>query len=41
MKRHRMAKGHSKRTFTRAALNVHPKNMLRINAAPMRGGIRL
>lgn len=36
-RRSKMARGNSKRVFTRGAQRVHPKN----SARPMRGGIRL
>lgn len=41
MRRGKMARGHSRRVFSRTAGNqrVHPKNLLTSN--PMRGGIRL
>lgn len=34
-----MARGHSRKVFTRGAQRVHPKNAL--SSLPMRGGIRL
>lgn len=37
MKRMRMSKGASRRSFTRGAVRTHRKNI----AMPMRGGIRL
>lgn len=39
MRRKRLARGRSRRMFTRGALRVHPKNAY--NTGPMRGGIRL
>lgn len=38
-RRGRMSRGHSRRNFRKAAVNIHPKNVLRVG--PMRGGIRL
>lgn len=38
MKRKRMSKKNSSKSFTRAATKVHRKNVM---AGPMRGGIRL
>lgn len=37
MKRHKMTKSHSKRSFTRGAVNVNRANTF----SPMRGGWRL
>lgn len=39
-KRHKMSKSGSRRSFTRNALRVHPKNSLG-SVVVMRGGIRL
>lgn len=39
-KRGRMPRGHSRRSFRKGAMNVHPKNLVSV-AGPMRGGIRL
>lgn len=39
MKRSKMGSRHSKKSFSRGAMRVHPKNGL--SAMPMRGGIRL
>lgn len=38
MRRHKMSRGRSERSFTSSAMRVHPKNNV---SAPMRGGIRL
>lgn len=38
MRRHRMSKGASRRSFTKGAVNVHPKNNI---MNPERGGWRL
>lgn len=38
-RRRKMRRSQSRRSFTRGAVRVHPKNILR--TAPMRGGIRL
>lgn len=38
MKRRRMGRGESRRSFSRGARRVHMKNL---RAKPMRGGIRL
>jgi len=38
MRRQKMGRGHSGRTFTRSALRHHRKNFV---GNPMRGGIRL
>lgn len=40
-KRGKMPSGHSKRVFTRGAMQVHRKNGLQGGSASMRGGIRL
>lgn len=37
-RRGKMSRGFSRKLFSRAAVNVHPKNM---SGRPMRGGIRL
>lgn len=37
-RRHKISRGYSRKSFTRGARNVHPKNN---RAMPMRGGIRL
>lgn len=39
-RRGRMARGHSRKVFTRGAQRVHGKNAV-TTAGPMRGGIRL
>lgn len=39
MKRHKMSKHHSKRSFTKGASYTHKKNVP--SRIPMRGGIRL
>jgi len=36
--RKKISSSNSKRTFTKGALNIHPKNA---TGSPMRGGIRL
>lgn len=38
MKRHRMGRKSSKRSFTQGAVRTHKKNL---GGSPMRGGIRL
>lgn len=38
MKRHKLGRRQSKRSFTKGALRVNRRNM---SGAPMRGGIRL
>lgn len=38
MKRKRMGRRYSEKSFTQGALRVHPRN---VQAGPMRGGIRL
>ncbi len=38
-RRSRMNRRKSKKSFTRGAVRVHPKNLM--GAKPMRGGIRL
>lgn len=38
-KRFKMGRGQSRRSFSRGAMRVHPRNMA--NAVVMRGGIRL
>ncbi|WNK12734.1 MAG: hypothetical protein [Microvirus sp.] len=38
MRRHKMSKSHSKRSFSHSASHTHVKN---IRSTPMRGGIRL
>lgn len=40
MKRQRMSRSYSKKSFTRGALNIHPKNSYTLSGV-MRGGIRL
>lgn len=40
MKRFKLGKRKSRRSFSRGAMSVHPKNMLK-TSGPMRGGIRL
>lgn len=40
MRRHKMNRRRSERSFTSGANRVHPKNSLS-GAGPMRGGIRL
>lgn len=39
-RRGRMSRGHSRSSFRKGAMNVHPKNNVSV-AGPMRGGIRL
>lgn len=39
-KRMKMARGHSRKVFSRGAMRVHPKNALR-DGGFQRGGIRL
>lgn len=39
MKRHKLSRQGSKKSFTRHAIGAHPKNLL--HGVPMRGGIRL
>lgn len=39
MRRQKMGRSGSRRSFTRGAMRVHPKNAL--NGTVMRGGIRL
>lgn len=41
MKRYKMSKHKSKRSFSRGASRVHVKNMLQGASTAMRGGIRL
>lgn len=41
MRRNRMSRGRSRRSFSRGARNVHRKNLLRGGSLTMRGGIRL
>ncbi|WNK14052.1 MAG: hypothetical protein [Microvirus sp.] len=38
MKRHKMSKAHSRKSFSHGAALIHKKN---VQGAPMRGGIRL
>lgn len=39
MKRQRMSRGRSRRSFSHGAMRVHRKNL--VSGGPMRGGIRL